>query len=624
MIRKTAIFVASLLAGIFSANAQINHGGVPPGFKKVNSFDNIKTITFSEPDIPEREKIQKSGFQPLQVAVSIPSDIDLANTATTLFTNKGTKLLRLSISVPGAKALGFYYSQFRIPDGGQLFIYNAKRSSYIGSFNSQTNKKGRSFATIPVPGDKIILEYVFTEQTNVLPEILINEVAYFYSINERGFGDSGPCEVNVNCPEGNNWRHEKNGIAKILLKQGGGTYLCTGSLVNNTNLDNTPYFYTANHCGETTTLNEYNQWVFIFNYQASTCPDPLIEPQYQSIVGSQLVAKSKNNGGQGSDFKLLLLNENVPEGYNPYFNGWSRSVNASPEGVGIHHPQGDIKKISTFTSPLVSTKYEGTTYDPEGKYWKVVWAETETNHGVTEGGSSGSPIFNHDRLIIGALTGGAASCQNLTGPDYYGKFSYSWESNGSYDSLQLRPWLDPENTGVTSLDGIGINTDVLVALFKTSSDTVAVGESVDFTDLSRGGPDTWEWVFDGGLPSNSLEQNPVVKYNGVGRYRVRLIVSNDQKTDTLDKPGLIWVRPKIGPNPVSNEVELFFGNTETGKIAVRIFNFQGGLVGEGHYNITGEGLKFNISYLRQGMYFLEIVQNNDVSVHKMMKVVNQE
>ncbi len=58
--------------------------------------------------------------------------------------------------------------------------------------------------------------------------------------------------------------------------------------------------------------------------------------------------------------------------------------------------------------------------------------------------------------MVGQLTGGDASCSNLTGPDYYGKFSYSWDMIGNADSTRLKPWLDPDNTGLDEIDGISI------------------------------------------------------------------------------------------------------------------------------------------------------------------------
>ena len=74
---------------------------------------------------------------------------------------------------------------------------------------------------------------------------------------------------------------------------------------------------------------------------------------------------------------------------------------------------------------------------------------------MTEGGSSGSPLFDSFGMIVGNLTGGGSSCDSasLDEPDYYGKFSHSWISCGPDSASQLQPWLDPDNTGVEVLDG---------------------------------------------------------------------------------------------------------------------------------------------------------------------------
>ncbi len=95
----------------------------------------------------------------------------------------------------------------------------------------------------------------------------------------------------------------------------------------------------------------------------------------------------------------------------------------------------------------------------------VYWSATANGWGVTEGGSSGSPLFDNNGRIIGSLTGGMAACEpggNGSGtgpdqPDYYGKFAYSWDQNGAESAQQLKYWLDPINSGVTYLGGINSN-----------------------------------------------------------------------------------------------------------------------------------------------------------------------
>jgi hypothetical protein len=172
----------------------------------------------------------------------------------------------------------------------------------------------------------------------------------------------------------------------------------------------------------------------------------------ESITGAKLKAHGGQSGDNGSDFYLVLLSQSIPDSFNVYMNGWNRKDTASPSGVGIHHPEGDVKKISTYLLPLVSTNYMG---GPVISHWQVIWAQTANGHGVTEGGSPGSPIFDNNGMIVGTLTGGFSNCDSasLNSADYYGKFSYSWKSNGSDSASRLDYWLDPGNTGVYYLQG---------------------------------------------------------------------------------------------------------------------------------------------------------------------------
>jgi hypothetical protein len=194
-----------------------------------------------------------------------------------------------------------------------------------------------------------------------------------------------------------------------------------------------------------------DQWVFYFKYQGPGCENPDDDLLFNSFttVGAKKIAASGGSGYE-SDFKLLLLNESVPLSYEPYYNGWSAIDEPATSGVSIHHPQGDIKKISTYTQALSSTNWGSV----PNTHWEVTWAQTQSNWGVTEGGSSGCPIFNSEGLIVGQLTGGDAGCNNVTGPDYYGKFSHSWDKTGNADSTKLKHWLDPENTGIEILNGL--------------------------------------------------------------------------------------------------------------------------------------------------------------------------
>lgn len=122
-------------------------------------------------------------------------------------------------------------------------------------------------------------------------------------------------------------------------------------------------------------------------------------------------------------------------------------------GVSIHHPAGDIKKISTYTSNLVTSGWNS---NGLSSHWRVQWSATANGHGVTEGGSSGSPIFNYNNgnsRIIGTLTGGSSYCNATSSPDYYGKMSYHWDQNSASGNIKLKTFLDAGNSGIKVLDG---------------------------------------------------------------------------------------------------------------------------------------------------------------------------
>ena len=138
--------------------------------------------------------------------------------------------------------------------------------------------------------------------------------------------------------------------------------------------------------------------------------------------------------------------------FNPYFAGWDRKQHWGHFGCEFSPPLWRYQKVSTYTSSLTSDG--GLNWgNNNNTHWSVTWANTSNGHGVTEFGSSGSPIFNQNGLIVGKLTGGSSYCDATSSPDIYGKIWYSWDQMGNSSGQQLKPWLDPNSTNVTSLQG---------------------------------------------------------------------------------------------------------------------------------------------------------------------------
>ena len=275
---------------------------------------------------------------------------------------------------------------------------------------------------------------------------MIGQIGYFWKSFE-GISSSGYCEVDVNCSEGEKWEDEKNGIVRLLFKRSSSSIYCSGTLVNNTSRDCRPFILTAEHCAENVTKDGLNQSIAFFNYEKAICNAGNANSD-NTISGMTL--RASTSFSNGSDIMLLELNEEIPPEYNPYYNGWNKLDELYlGGGVSIHHPKGDVKKISTYQSDMITADESGIN---DNAFWQVNRVKTENGHGVTEVGSSGAPVFNNEKLVVGALSVGTSYCSSPEDPDFYGKISYSW--NYQLDSSKrLDVWLDPLETSQEYLSG---------------------------------------------------------------------------------------------------------------------------------------------------------------------------
>ncbi len=529
----------------------------------------------------------------------------------------GTKIWVMNILVEDVKETTLYFKTFEPGNDGRLFVIAADQSIIKGAYTQLSRTKGLPFSIGPLPAGKLTLQFETSLNASDY-QIQFDEIGLLKSEKgEMGYGTSGNCEVNVNCSEGVDWQRQKRGVARIVVKQGSALYYCSGSLINNAKKDAAPYFITANHCGEYASTNDYAQWIFAFNYETPECVKPMSEPAMQTITGATLISKAVDGTENGSDFKLLRFLQDVPQTYNPYYNGWSRQNTNSSSGVGIHHPDGDVKKISTYTTPIVSSDYGMSGTNPEGKYWRMRWTATENGHGVTEGGSSGSPLFDASGRIIGMLTGGSSSCSDLNSPDYYGKFSYSWASNGTEAFNQLAPWLDPDDTGIEFLGDLGSDTLFVSSDFETKRTELSINQFIEFEDLSSGKITTYEWLFEGGKPAKSTDKvpNPIL-YEYFGDFDVQLVVSNETNSDTLLRKNYISVKPFLFPNPATGSFELAFGVDVSEDVQISIVDTFGREV-PFYATVDKSRVSISLHEPKRGLYIIRIT---DQFVEKTLKL----
>ena len=447
MIKKT-FFCCVIFFYAFSVSAQkaMQYGlSSPAALLQVPKQDKQRLL----------DEDEKNGKGRLRCAVLLPFYVAFPDDIVPEKIADGT-VWRVKIEAEDAEAINFYLEDFHLPKGAELSFYTPDFEYKIPTITSVENPANKIYVTDHIAGSSVIIELFAREGVAVRHCFTIKDVGYMYRPlprwmgGSRGFGHSENCEVNVNCPEGAAWKDEKNGVARIISVVGKDAYYCSGSLINNARYDKTPYFLTAGHCAENdkgghSTEEDFQKWKFYFNYEAPTCSNPSEDPDFYMTTGAEKLAITSYYSGE-SDFLLLKLNDEVASHSDLYYNGWNIAGTAASSGVGIHHPAGDIKKISTYTKPLM---------DDRDTHWSVLWAQTETNWGVTEGGSSGSPIFDQNKYIVGTLSAGDASCAFLAGEDIYGKMSYHWNKNGATPDKQLKIWLDPDNTGITKLQGLG-------------------------------------------------------------------------------------------------------------------------------------------------------------------------
>jgi hypothetical protein len=463
----TSFFV--LFLTIFSSFSQKNTA-TTVSIEQQKSTPTIELLAPNMDAINKEDALRDKQGKLYRIGVALFTNLSPENSGVWTIDQQGTKTWSLTIKSTGAEALSFIFDHFDLNGKSTLKVLNKKGELVHALVSKDDELEDFQQHLALCFGDELTL--MLTEPKGTLPSsIHLERVIYNYrstgNPSVAKVNESDPCEINVNCsPVGDNWQDEKRGVARIYVVEPAGAGWCSGSLVNNTAQDCKPYMLTALHCGENSTTANFNIWKFYFKYEVTGCLNPTSVGTLASNVITGSVKKSDANdggGNSGSDFLLVqmgtanneatTINKLKTTGFNAYWNGWDANNTATTGGVGIHHPAGDIKKISTFNGTTTSSTYGG---QVSGTHWRLTWSSNSNGHGVTEGGSSGSPIFNNsDGRIIGTLTGGSSYCNALTSPDLYGKMSFHWTSNGTQSMYQLKPFLDPTNSGLMVLNGSG-------------------------------------------------------------------------------------------------------------------------------------------------------------------------
>lgn len=431
-------FVVCLGVGaVERAHAQLNTGGQPVAWSQ--GYTDAPLVWHSTPpDAVQPMASFLANAEATRFGVQVHFSVDVVELGQMQTLVDGSSLYSVGINSPGAAVMSLQFDSWDLPEDAEVFVYDHRRSTFLGAFDHSNRSAIGDMATAILPGDSLVVEYHVPAGTSggslriaSLTHGFRDPFSMAFANVDRDYDpgyQSAPCHVNINCPEAADWQREKRAVAMFLRPDGNG---CTGTLINNTAQPGRPLFYAANHCYQPNT----SQWVFYFNYEAASCVGSTGSTT-QTLTGASTLATDHY-----SDFALLELSDAPPASFQPYYAGWDRSGNLPQTGTVIHHPLYDVKKFTSDLQPL------GSYTSPEGiLLWRSYW-----DIGIVEAVSSGAALWDQNKRIVGHMSEGAQECGNAaTVNTGCAKFNEGWD--GPNANARKRDWLDPANS-TTVLDG---------------------------------------------------------------------------------------------------------------------------------------------------------------------------
>jgi lysyl endopeptidase len=312
-------------------------------------------------------------------------------------------------------------------------------------------------------GETQTVEFFSPTRQGALPIRLAGASHVFTSIasgfvkRTQDIGTSDACEVDIRCSSlasSQEFLKTRNAVAQMVFNDSGSTYLCTGTLLNDTaSATQIPWFFSANHCfdNEHTPLKTSSQMQTVANtlntlwfFEAAACNSRSVPAYTQLTGGAQFIYNNPQ-----ADVLFVRLNDAAPSG--AFFAAWNaNAISTGTAMITIHHPEGDLKKVSQGS-------VIGTSSPPIVGGTSVPFSEVRYSSASTEPGSSGAGMFTFDGsqyLLRGALWGGSASCSNPNGTDNFSRFDQVYSALATYLNPSSGPaydftdlWWNPAESG---------------------------------------------------------------------------------------------------------------------------------------------------------------------------------
>lgn len=387
---------------------------------------------------------------PYRFATSVSVNFSMENSGEWYDLDK-KKVWVLRIKSPGAKSISLALEYPQLPETSKLYVICESEGLVSGPMHDGNIPSLPLTPTEIFPKDEVLLYYEEPYTAEYPINIKISKLSYGYKLDKSN-GQSLPCQIEVTDQEGDCFRMEQLAVAKLLFYDDGPgepeTSICTSTLINGLGQDITSsaMLITANHCTvDVQTLQSKD----LSNTRARF-KDWAGNNSWVTFYGMTEIAAT----GNISDGSLLRLDQSTA-GRELFYLGWSRSGNSTNESTIIHHPMGDVMKISWdggISVPNSGALNFGAYFIPVGQAWTYSYGDLNDSPAALEQSSSGSAMLDQNHLIIGQIKGGDPfSLCSATGDQFAGRFDFSWNT-GTTPDTRYSDWLDPMNTGVQTLN----------------------------------------------------------------------------------------------------------------------------------------------------------------------------